>query len=85
MPNASSDDSERHRLAAIASLRSDAAVAGILVYIVKWLAESIGKCLMGPTGTIERLLDGVEAILGNESIFLEPYVSHMSDSMDELR
>ena len=73
-----SDDAERHRLAALASLRSDSAVAGILVYLVKWLAESIGKCLMGPTSIIWGLVDGVEAVLDNEVIFLEPYVSRLS-------
>ncbi len=30
---------------------------------------------MGPTGTTGGLLDGVEAILDNDMIFLEPYVS----------
>lgn len=29
---------------------------------------------MGPTGTTGGLLDGVEAILDNDMIFLEPYV-----------
>jgi hypothetical protein len=50
-------------------------VAGILVYLVKWFAESIARCLMGSTGVIGGLLDGVEGMLENESIFLEPYVS----------
>ncbi len=50
-------------------------MAGILVYIVKWLVESINKCLMGPTIVLSGLLDAVQAILDNESVFLEPYVS----------
>jgi transcription initiation factor TFIID subunit 6 len=68
-------ESERHRLAALASLRSDAAVSGILVYLVKWVAESMSKCLAGGLGTLGCLVDVVEALLGNETIFIEPYVS----------
>ncbi len=30
---------------------------------------------MGPTGIIGDLVDGVEAVLDNEVIFLEPYAS----------
>lgn len=68
-------DAERHRLAALASVRSDAAVAGVLAYLVRWVAESINKTLMGATGTIGCLIDVVEAILDNDVLFVEPYVS----------
>ena len=67
-------DTERHRSAALASLSSDAAVAGIMVYVVKWLVESINKCLMGPTMAVSALLDAVMALLSNEAMFIEPYV-----------
>ncbi|CAD6567611.1 MAG: hypothetical protein TREMPRED_003748 [Tremellales sp. Tagirdzhanova-0007] len=77
IPSSSAEDLQRHRDAALASLRSDAAVAGILVYLVKWFAESIGTCLIGPTGIIGSLLDGIEAILDNEMIFLEPYLHQL--------
>jgi transcription initiation factor TFIID subunit 6 len=72
-PSAASE-SERHRQAALESLRQDTAVGGILVYIVKWFAESIQKCLLSPTGIIWGLLQGVESLLRNDSVFLEPYV-----------
>lgn len=42
------DELERHRLAALASLRSDPAVGGVLVYLVRWLNESITKSLAVP-------------------------------------
>ncbi|KAL1407644.1 histone H4-like TAF Taf6, SAGA complex subunit [Vanrija albida] len=67
-------DAERHRIAALASVRSDAAVAGVLAYLVRWVAESINKTLVGATGTIGCLIDVVEAILDNEVIFVEPYL-----------
>ncbi|RSH93625.1 hypothetical protein EHS25_006271 [Saitozyma podzolica] len=70
-------DAERHRLAALASVRSDQAMGGVLVYFVKWLAESISKCLMSATGVLGCLVDGVEALLANESIFLEPYLHQL--------
>ncbi|WVW86592.1 hypothetical protein I302_108642 [Kwoniella bestiolae CBS 10118] len=73
-PTGPETEPERHRLAALTSLRTDVAVAGILVYVVKWLGESIQKCLMAPTGTIGQLVDAVEALVGNEGVFLEPYV-----------
>lgn len=70
-------DAERHRQAALASVRSDQAMSGILVYFVKWLSESVQKCLMSTTGTIDCLLQTMEALLGNESIFLEPYLHQL--------
>jgi len=45
------------------------------VYLVKWLNESIGKCLTGSLGTLGCLVDAVEAVLDNTGVFIEPYVS----------
>jgi transcription initiation factor TFIID subunit 6 len=58
----------------LASLREDTAISGLLVYLVKWLSESINKCLTGALGTLGCLIDAVEAVLDNSGIFLEPYV-----------
>ena len=68
-------EAERHRLAALESLRQDTAIGGILAYIVKWFAESIQKSLVGPTSVGWGLLQGLESLLRNDSVFLEPYVS----------
>jgi transcription initiation factor TFIID subunit 6 len=68
-------EAERHRIAALASLREDTAISGLLVYLVKWLNESIGKCLTGSLGTLGCLVDAVEALLDNTGVFVEPYVS----------
>nr|ODN91282.1 transcription initiation factor TFIID subunit 6 [Cryptococcus depauperatus CBS 7841] len=73
----SESELERHRLAALASLRNDVAVAGMLVYVVKWLCESIQKCLLAPTATIGHLVDAVAALLANEGLFLEPYLHQL--------
>jgi hypothetical protein len=48
------------------------------VYLVKWLNESIGKCLTGSLGTLGCLVDAVEAVLDNTGVFIEPYVSVIS-------
>ncbi|WWD04052.1 hypothetical protein V865_002115 [Kwoniella europaea PYCC6329] len=80
-PTGPETEAERHRLAALASLRTDVAVAGILIYVVKWLGESIQKCLMAPTGTIGQLIDAVEALVSNDGVFLEPYVSRYEGSL----
>lgn len=69
------EDLERHRQAALASLRSDPALAGVLVYLVRWLNESITKSLAGELQVLGWLLDGVGAVLDNGEVFLEPYVS----------
>lgn len=71
-------DVERHRIAALASLREDTAISGLLVYLVKWLNESLSKCLTGALGTLGCLIDAVEAVLDNEGIFIEPYVRYVS-------
>ncbi|WVR08314.1 hypothetical protein IAU60_005367 [Kwoniella sp. DSM 27419] len=77
-PSATSEtEPDRHRLAALASLRTDVAVSGILVYVVKWISESISKCLMAPTGTINHLVDAVHALLENEGLFVEPYMHQL--------
>jgi transcription initiation factor TFIID subunit 6 len=68
-------DAERHRQAALASVKEDQAMAGVLVYFVKWLSESVGRCLLGTMGTLGCLVDCMGALLRNESVFLEPYVS----------
>ncbi|WWD20037.1 hypothetical protein CI109_104510 [Kwoniella shandongensis] len=76
-PSSPETEPERHRLAALVSLRTDVAVAGILIYVIKWLSESIQKCLMAPTGTIGYLVDAVEAVLENEGLFVEPYMHQL--------
>ncbi|ORX38050.1 TATA box binding protein associated factor-domain-containing protein, partial [Kockovaella imperatae] len=68
------DDSERHRTAALASISSDAAVNGILVYLIKWMVESINKCLLSHPSVLSALLDAVSGILDNRAIFVEPYL-----------
>ncbi|ODN79066.1 transcription initiation factor TFIID subunit 6 [Cryptococcus wingfieldii CBS 7118] len=70
-------EAERHRLAALASLRGDVAVAGMLVYVVKWLGDSVQKCLMAPLGTVGHLVDAIGALLGNEGLFVEPYIHQL--------
>ncbi|KAI9631731.1 uncharacterized protein MKK02DRAFT_21530 [Dioszegia hungarica] len=70
-------DAERHRQAALASVKEDQAMAGVLVYFVKWLSESVGRCLLGTMGTLGCLVDCLGAILGNESVFLEPYIHQL--------
>lgn len=74
-PEDAAKEWERMHIAALASLSSDSAVGGILPYLVKWFVESIGKCLVNPIGVGWALLQGLERLLRNESIFLEPYVS----------
>lgn len=76
-PDGQLPDAERLRQAALTSVSSDQAMAGILVYFVKWLADSVQKCLMSSVGTLWCLADTVEAVLGNESVFLEPYIHQL--------
>ncbi|EIW72312.1 hypothetical protein TREMEDRAFT_70674 [Tremella mesenterica DSM 1558] len=76
-PDGTISDVERQRLAALASLRGDQAVGGILVYLVKWIAESVQKCLMSPVQVLGYLLDAMEALLDNEAVFVEPYLHQL--------
>lgn len=78
-------EAERHRLAALESLRQDTAIGGILPYVVKWFAESIQKCLMSPIGITWGLLQGLESLLRNDAVFLEPYVSERNRTMTDGR
>ncbi|KAK4685103.1 transcription initiation factor TFIID subunit 6, partial [Tremellales sp. Uapishka_1] len=70
-------EAERQRLAALASLRGDSGIDALLKYIIKWVVEGIEKCLVGPTGTIGCLIDVIETLLDNETLFLEPYLHQL--------
>jgi transcription initiation factor TFIID subunit 6 len=74
-PASPTSQAERHRLAGLASLRSDPGLGALIVYLVKWISESVAKCLVGSTAVLAALLDVIEALIENEGLFMEPYVS----------
>lgn len=75
-----SPDSSK-RTAALASLRSDAGLQALLPYLVRWVAEGVvGSLKEDSAGESEGkvlhvLLDVISAILDNNTLFIEPYVS----------
>lgn len=81
---------ERKRTAALSSLRNDAGLQGILPYLVKWIGDSVVaalsiKSLGGDDDVdvdddvdrkvLEVMLMVIHAILDNQRLFVEPYVS----------
>lgn len=81
---------ERKRTAALSSLRNDAGLQGILPYLVKWIGDSVVAALsvksLGPDEdgdvdddvdrkVLEVMLMVIHAILDNQRLFVEPYVS----------
>lgn len=69
------------RTAALASLRNDAGLQALLPYLIRWVGEGVVSALRegGQTENdgrvLEVLLDVVSAILDNNTLFVEPYVS----------
>lgn len=69
------------RTAALASLRNDAGLQALLPYLVRWVAEGVVNALKEGSQAesegkeLEVLLDVISAILDNNTLFVEPYVS----------
>jgi len=69
------------RTAALASLRNDAGLQALLPYLIRWVGEGVVTALKEGAQTeadgrsLEVLLDVVSAILENNTLFIEPYVS----------
>jgi transcription initiation factor TFIID subunit 6 len=76
---------ERKKTAALTSLRADAGLAPVLPYIARWLGEGVVNTLRreaieGDEMDLDRrsldiYLDVLSALLENERLFVEPYVS----------
>lgn len=69
------------RTAALASLRSDAGLQALLPYLVRWVGENVVSVLKsGAQGeneghVLEVMIDVIAALLENQTLFVEPYVS----------
>ena len=69
------------RTAALASLRNDAGLQALLPYLVRWVAEGVANALKEGSQAenegkeLDVLLDVISAILDNNTLFVEPYVS----------
>jgi transcription initiation factor TFIID subunit 6 len=80
------DDAKR--TAALASLRHDAGLQPLLPYLVRWVAEGVVATLKveSPTESdgqqLEVLIEVLSALLGNQSLFVEPYVCRLISLSD---
>lgn len=69
------------RTAALASLRNDAGLQALLPYLIRWVGEGVVGALKEGVQSesdgkvLEVLLDVVSALLENNTLFVEPYVS----------
>ncbi|KAJ9125315.1 hypothetical protein QFC22_000272 [Naganishia vaughanmartiniae] len=82
MPTADFTESERSRQASLATLRLDPSLSDLLPYLVRWLSEMIMVSINGgtegrTTTELEYLLDGMEALIANSALFIEPYLHQM--------
>ncbi|KAF8624402.1 hypothetical protein AX15_005884 [Amanita polypyramis BW_CC] len=70
------------RTAALASLRNDAGLQALLPYLIRWVGEGVVGALKEGVQSesdgrvLEVMLDVIGAILDNNTLFVEPYVSH---------
>ncbi|KAJ9097344.1 hypothetical protein QFC19_006812 [Naganishia cerealis] len=75
-------ESERSRQASLATLQLDPSLSDLLPYLVRWLSEMIMVSINGgtegrTTTELEYLLDGMEALIANQALFIEPYLHQM--------
>ena len=79
LPPSASDHAKR--TAALASLRNDAGLQALLPYLIRWIGEGVVSTLKEGAQSendgkiLEVLLDVISAILDNNTLFVEPYVS----------
>lgn len=87
--SSSSSGDDRKRTAALTSLRADAGLAPVLPYLARWVAEGVVATLRRDgdgdadgegEGDVDRkslgvYLDVIGALLENERLLVEPYVS----------
>lgn len=76
-------DTETARLAALASLRGDTGLQGLVVYLVRWIAEKTLESLNN-LSQLAMVLDVILAVLENPVIFIEPYVGHSHSGLGKL-
>lgn len=81
LPPLNTQDYATKKTAALASLRHDAGLQALLPYLVRWVGEGVvGVLKTGEQGdgegkVLEVLMDVVSALLENNTLFVEPYVS----------
>jgi transcription initiation factor TFIID subunit 6 len=79
-PEVELTEPERSRLAALSTLAGDPSLSDLLPYLVRWLSEMIMVSISGgtegrTTAELGYLLDGMQALITNPALFIEPYVS----------
>ncbi|KAG7087466.1 hypothetical protein E1B28_013432 [Marasmius oreades] len=71
------------RTAALASLRSDAGLQALLPYLIRWVGEGVVSSLKGGAQSevdgraLEVLIEVIQAILDNTTLFVEPYLHQL--------
>ena len=61
------------REAALASLRSDTGLGGLIPYLVQWVAERVAHGLHDTAG-LDMMLSVLHAMAENLTLYIEPYV-----------
>ena len=68
------ENNDEYRVAAFASLRSDPGLHQLVPYFVQFIAEKVTHNLKHMY-VLQQMMEFAAAILDNESLYMEPYVS----------
>lgn len=68
-----SDRTEEHQTA-LHSLRSDPGLHQLTPYFIQFVQEKVSTGLKGPTSVLTTMLEVLEALLSNPTIFVGPYI-----------
>lgn len=74
-------DDEQLRNSALSSLRHDPGLHQLIPYFVQFVQEKVSQNLKSNLNTLDTLLEVVDALLTNPTIFIEPYVHHLMPSV----
>jgi transcription initiation factor TFIID subunit 6 len=69
---------ETVRSAALASLRTDTGLSGLVPYLIRWISDKVSTRL-NDLATLHQMLDLLHAMIDNETLYVEPYVSILLD------
>lgn len=77
LTGAAADPDEAMRTAALSCLRSDTGLTGLVPYLVQWVAERVISNLKGEAALLDQMLSVLNAMLDNQTLFVEPYVRNL--------
>lgn len=76
-----SSDDENMKNSALSSLKNDPGLHQLVPYFVQFVQEKVSQNLKSNIQILFTMLQVIDALLSNSSIFIEPYIHHLMPSV----